>query len=87
MAKEEKVERELTPEEIRLNESNSLIRDIRKEFGDEAIFRLGDTDKLDVAVRSSGSIALDIALGGGWAKGRVGFLTGEEKSGKLFAHL
>ncbi|MEC0276912.1 recombinase RecA [Peribacillus frigoritolerans] len=59
-----------------------LLNQIRKEFGDTSMFLLGDTNKLDVEVRSSGSLMLDLALGGGYPKGRVVELRGSEKAGK-----
>jgi recombination protein RecA len=37
---------------------------------------------MDIKVRSSGSLMLDLALGGGYAHGRVIELSGKEKSGK-----
>lgn len=63
-------------------ERHDLLKAIRKEFGEQSMFILGETDKLDVRVRSSGSLMLDIALGGGYPMGRVVELRGAEKSGK-----
>ena len=59
-----------------------LLKSIRKEFGEQSMFLLGDTDKLDIKVRSSGSLLLDLALGGGYPHGRIIELRGSEKSGK-----
>jgi len=50
------------------------IASVQKEFGDGAIMRLKDGEKIggDVAVVPSGSIGLDIALGiGGYPRGRI----------------
>lgn len=63
--------------------SEQLLNSIRKEFGENSIFILGQNEKLfDIKVRSSGSILLDIALGGGYPQGRVVQLAGPEKAGK-----
>lgn len=59
-----------------------LLNQIRKEFGDTSMFLLGDTNKLDIEVRPSGSLMLDVALGGGYPKGRLVELRGGEKAGK-----
>lgn len=55
---------------------------INKQFGDGAIRRLGDTTTSDVELVSSGSLSLDLALGGGYPKGRVIEIYGPESSGK-----
>ena len=55
---------------------------INKQFGDGAIRRLGDTTTADVELFSSGSLALDLALGGGYPKGRIIEIYGPESSGK-----
>jgi recombination protein RecA len=55
---------------------------INKQFGDGAIRRLGDTKTIDVELFSSGSLSLDLALGGGYPKGRIIEIFGPESSGK-----
>ncbi len=55
---------------------------INKQFGDGAIRRLGDTKTVDVELVSSGSLSLDLALGGGYPRGRVLEIYGPESSGK-----
>ncbi|MCX6222149.1 MAG: recombinase RecA [Bacteroidia bacterium] len=56
---------------------------IEKSYGKGSIMRLGDRPVDDVAAISSGSIALDLALGiGGYPKGRVIEIFGPESSGK-----
>ena len=44
--------------------------------------QLGDDHKIDVETFSSGSLGLDIALGGGIPKGRIIEVYGPESSGK-----
>ena len=55
---------------------------INKQFGDGAIRRLGDTTTVDVELFSSGSLSLDLTLGGGYPKGRIIEFYGPESSGK-----
>jgi len=56
---------------------------IRKQYGDGSIMKLGDQGPTTVEVISTGSIALDLALGiGGVPRGRVVELYGPESSGK-----
>jgi len=55
---------------------------INKQFGDGAIRRLGDTKTIDVELISSGALSLDLALGGGYPKGRIIEIYGPESSGK-----
>ena len=55
---------------------------ITKQFGDGSIMKLGKTPKMDVELLPSGSLALDLALGGGWPKGRIIEIYGPESSGK-----
>jgi recombination protein RecA len=59
------------------------IKTIEKTYGKGAIMRLGERPNSNVDTISSGSIALDIALGvGGYPKGRVIEIFGPESSGK-----
>jgi len=55
---------------------------INKQFGDGAIRRLGDTKTVDVELVSSGALSLDLALGGGYPRGRILEIYGPESSGK-----
>jgi recombination protein RecA len=56
---------------------------IEKSYGKGSIMRMGDRVADDVPAISSGSIALDIALGiGGYPRGRVVEIYGPESSGK-----
>ncbi len=55
---------------------------INKQFGEGAIRRLGDTSTVDVELLPSGALSLDLALGGGYPKGRIIEMYGPESSGK-----
>lgn len=60
-----------------------VLADIEKQFGAGAIMKLGDNEHIEVDVVSSGSIAIDVALGvGGYPKGRIIEIYGPESSGK-----
>src|SRR5690606_11512151 len=57
---------------------------IEKQFGKGAVMRMGDARAArDIDVTSTGSLALDVALGiGGLPRGRVVEIYGPESSGK-----
>ncbi|HEY7491091.1 MAG TPA: recombinase RecA [Candidatus Tectomicrobia bacterium] len=62
---------------------NLALAQIEKQFGKGAIMRLGESQALDIAVISSGSLALDASLGvGGLPRGRITEIYGPEASGK-----
>lgn len=55
---------------------------IEKQFGKGSIMKLGEAHKVNVECIPTGSLSLDIALGGGIPKGRVIEIYGPESSGK-----
>lgn len=62
---------------------DDALKNIEKDFGKGAVMRLGERAEQKVQVMSSGSLALDIALGaGGYPKGRIIEIYGPESSGK-----
>lgn len=58
------------------------VSQISKQFGDGSIMKLGDAHKIDVETTPSGTLSLDLALGGGYPKGRIIEIYGPESSGK-----
>jgi recombination protein RecA len=59
------------------------ISAITKQFGEGSIMRLGDNHKMKVETISTGSLAIDLALGvGGLPRGRIVEIYGPESSGK-----
>ncbi|HSX14508.1 MAG TPA: recombinase RecA [Candidatus Saccharimonadales bacterium] len=66
----------------RLKAVDLAVAQIEKQFGKGAIMKLGDAHHIDVETIPTGSLALDIALGGGIPKGRVVEIYGPESSGK-----
>lgn len=58
------------------------VSQISKQFGDGSIMKLGDAYKINVETIPSGTLSLDLALGGGYPKGRIIEIYGPESSGK-----
>ncbi len=58
------------------------VDQIEKQFGKGSIMRLGEAHAADVETISTGSLSLDLALGGGIPRGRVVEIYGPESSGK-----
>jgi recombination protein RecA len=56
---------------------------INKQYGDGTLMRMGDATKMAVSTVSTGSVAIDLALGvGGLPRGRIVEIFGPESSGK-----
>ncbi|MSU45781.1 MAG: recombinase RecA [Lacunisphaera sp.] len=59
------------------------VSSITKQFGEGSIMRLGSNTKMKVETLSTGSLAIDLALGvGGLPRGRIIEIYGPESSGK-----
>jgi len=58
------------------------LAQIEKQFGKGSIMRLGEAHAVNVETIPTGSISLDLALGGGIPKGRIVEIYGPESSGK-----
>ena len=62
---------------------DAVMSQIRKEFGEMSIMRLGDQEVKEIAVIPTGALSLDMALGvGGLPRGRIVECYGQESSGK-----
>src|SRR3990167_435651 len=73
--------------EVKSQALKLAVDQIEKQFGAGSIMRLGETHKADVETIPTGSISLDLALGGGVPKGRVVEIFGPESSGKTTVSL
>ena len=58
------------------------IAQIEKNFGKGAIMKMGESKNTAIETISTGSMSLDIALGGGVPRGRIVEIYGPESSGK-----
>ena len=58
------------------------IAQIEKNFGKGSIMKLGEVGRVPMETISTGSISLDIAMGGGIPRGRIVEIFGPESSGK-----
>ncbi|MFM7269601.1 MAG: recombinase RecA [Cyanobium sp.] len=59
-----------------------VLNQIERNFGKGSIMRLGDASRMRVETINTGALTLDLALGGGYPKGRVVEVNGPESSGK-----
>jgi recombination protein RecA len=83
MAKEKESVDAKSPINEKLKALQAAMEKIEKSYGKGSIMKLGDEAIEDIAVISSGSIALNVALGvGGFPRGRVIEIYGPESSGK-----
>ena len=58
------------------------VEQIERQFGKGAIMKLGESSKVQVETIPTGSLSLDLALGGGIPRGRIVEIYGPESSGK-----
>lgn len=65
------------------NELNSILNQIKKQYGDGSVMMLGESSTMDIDVIPTGSLTLDIATGiNGYPRGRIVEIYGPESSGK-----
>lgn len=60
----------------------AALAQIEKNFGKGSIMKMGDVEAQQIEKVSSGAISIDLALGGGYPKGRIIEIYGPESSGK-----
>lgn len=58
------------------------LSQIERSFGKGSIMKMGEKHNIDIETFSTGSLSLDLALGGGIPKGRIIEVYGPESSGK-----
>jgi recombination protein RecA len=82
--KEEVVVAKKTPamDENKKKAMELAISQIEKNFGKGSIMKLGEASGMQVETVPTGSLSLDLALGGGIPKGRIIEVYGPESSGK-----
>ncbi len=66
----------------RMEALSGVLHQIERCYGKGSIQKLGETPAMNVATTPSGSLTLDLALGGGYPRGRVVEIYGPESSGK-----
>lgn len=71
-----------SPDAAKVAAINNALAQIKKQYGDGAIMQMGEQANRNIPKFSSGSLALDIALGGGMPFGRIIEIYGPESSGK-----
>src|SRR5688572_4104732 len=71
-----------TTDEGKLKALGLAMDQITKQFGDGSIMKLGEGHRANVELIKSGALSLDLALGGGYPKGRIIEIYGPESSGK-----
>ena len=70
------------PNALKLEAIKNALASIKKQYGEGAIMELGENRAVEIPKFPSGSLSLDIALGGGIPTGRIIEIFGPESSGK-----
>lgn len=81
---DKKTEKTVAPvaDQGKLKALGLAMEQIEKQFGNGAIMKLGEAHRANVELIPSGALSLDLALGGGYPKGRIVEIYGPESSGK-----
>lgn len=62
----------------------AVMNAINKKFGNNVMSTASEAKSLKGIRISTGIVSLDLALGGGWMKGRIGVIKGEYSTGKTY---
>lgn len=76
-----------TSSEDRQKALEVALGQINKQFGAGSVGRLGDQEHVEVETISTGSLAIDLAIGSGLPRGRIVEIYGPESSGKTLLTL
>ena len=76
-----------TSSEDRQKALEAALGQINKQFGAGSVGRLGDQEHVDIETISTGSLAIDLAIGSGLPRGRIVEIYGPESSGKTLLTL
>lgn len=68
--------------QARLEALSGVVHQIERSYGKGSIQKLGQAPSVQVESFPSGSVTLDMAMGGGYPRGRVIEIYGPESSGK-----
>lgn len=83
MAESKRAAKAANPAEDKAKALETALAQIKKQFGEGAVMRLGQDSALNVEAIPTGSLSLDLALGiGGVPRGRIIEIYGPESSGK-----
>jgi recombination protein RecA len=78
-----KSDKQVSTEKVeRMKAIDLAMAQIEKQFGAGSIMKLGEAHKIEVETIPTGSLSLDLALGGGLPQGRIIEIYGPESSGK-----
>lgn len=73
---------DLKTKQSKLESLSGVMHQIERSYGKGSIQKMGMASSANVATFPSGSVTLDMAMGGGYPKGRVIEIYGPESSGK-----
>ena len=68
--------------QAKLDVLNGVVHEIERSYGKGSIQKMGQASSINVETFPSGSVTLDMAMGGGYPRGRVIEIYGPESSGK-----
>lgn len=76
-----------TNSEDRQKALEAALAQINKQFGAGSVGKLGERETVEIEMTSTGSLAIDMAIGGGLPRGRIIEIYGPESSGKTLLTL